>query len=129
MKIVSLILSVAMASNVAFADCSFSNLTHNPDGTVTYSKADHNCVGQLVQDDKTKTQQVQDLNKAITLKDLAITKADERAQNWMDTSLKLEQHVQTVDSLKKQNEWIYFVLGVVATSLAGITAAQLSRAK
>lgn len=128
-KLISIIAAITLFSNLAFADCNFKDLVHNPDGTVTYSKADHICVGQTVQDNATKAQQIDSYKKAIDLKDLAITKSDARAQNWMDTSLKLEDNVQKMDSIKKQNEWIYFVLGVVATSLAGITAAQLSRAR
>lgn len=128
-RLVSIIAAISLFSNLCFADCNFKDLVHNPDGTVTYSKADHICVGQTVQGSATKDKQIQDYKQAITLKDLAITKSDARAQNWMDTSLKLEDNVQKMDSIKKQNEWIYFILGVVATSLAGITAAQLSRAK
>ena len=129
-KIISLVAILTMLSNTAFADCDFSKgVTANPDGTRTYTKECHIAVGNLVQDNAVKTQQVQDLNQAITLKDLAITKSDQRAQNWMDTSLKLEENVQKMDSLKKENEWIYFALGVLATGMAGIAAAQLSRSK
>jgi len=53
-RIVSLVAAFSLLSNVAFADCAFNDLVHNPDGTVTYTKADHICVGQLVQDDKVK---------------------------------------------------------------------------
>ena len=95
---------------------------------MTYSRADHVCVGQLIQSNSTKDQQIIGYKKALDLKDLAITNADERAKKWMDTSLRLEDNIQKIDSIKKQNEWIYFGLGVLATGLAGITAAQLSRA-
>lgn len=126
MKLLSLILSIVMVSNVAFADCQFTNLVHNTDGTVTYSKADHVCVGQIVQDDATKTQQVQDLSKAITLKDLAITKSDERAKNWMDTSLKLEDNIQKIHSVQKQEEWIWFVLGAITVIGTGFALSSVT---
>ena len=87
-KLFSLIVAIVLFSNVCFADCNFKDLVHNPDGTVTYSKADHVCVGQAVQDNATKDKQIQTYKQALDLKDLAITKSDARAQNWMDTSLK-----------------------------------------
>lgn len=127
-KIIALVAALSVFSSTCFATCDWSKITKNPDGTYVYSQALNLCVGQTVQDNSTKDKQIQDYKKAIDLKDLAITKSDARAQNWMDTSLKLEDNVQKMDSYKKQNEWIYFILGVVATSLAGITAAQLSRA-
>jgi hypothetical protein len=119
-KIVSLAVAFATFSNVAFADCAFNDLKHNADGTVTYSAQDHVCVGNLVQDDATKTKQVQDLNKAITLKDLAITKSDARAQLWQDTSLKLESNIQSIDSYKSTSNWMFFGLGVLTIVGAGM---------
>ena len=127
-KLISIIAAFTLFSNLCLADCNFKDLVHNPDGTVTYSKADHVCVGQSVQDNATKDKQIQDYKQAITLKDLAITKSDARAQNWMDTSLKLEDNVQKMDSIKKQNEWIWFGLGILSAVGLGMTAAQLSRA-
>lgn len=83
---ISLILIFSLISQYVSADCDFSDLVHNKDGTVTYTAADHICVGQLVQDNATKTQQIQDYVKALTLKDLALNDADKRTQLWLDTS-------------------------------------------
>lgn len=123
---IAVLAAVSLFSNIAFGNCAFDDLKHNADGTVTYSNADHVCVGNLVQDDKTKTQQVQDLTKAITLKDLAITKADARAQLWQDTDLKLEQNIQNIDKAEKTNQWMYFLLGVLSVVAAGVAANQVS---
>lgn len=126
MKFLSFLLALCMASNNVFADCDWSKVVDNPNGTHTYSDALHICVGQLVQDNATKTQQVDDLTKAISLKDLAITKADDRATLWMDTSLKLEDNIQKMNSLKGTNEWIYFGLGVLTVFAAGMATSQLT---
>ncbi len=125
-KLISLVSAITLFSNLCFADCDFKDLVHNPDGTVTYSKADHKCVGQLVQDNSVKAKQVDDLNKAVQLKDLTITTADQRADNWMNTSLKLEENVQKMDTLKRDDFWIAFGLGVLATFAAGMAAASLT---
>ncbi len=126
-KLVSLVSALALFSNVCFADCDFSTgVKENPDGSRTYTKECHIRVGELVQDNQTKDNQIQIYKSAIELKDLAITKADERTQNWMDTSLKLEQNIQTMDSLKSHNEWLYFGLGVLSVFAAGMAAASLT---
>lgn len=124
--LLKILLAVSLFSNVAFADCDFSTLVHNPDGTVTYSKTQHICVGSLVQDNATKTQQITDYKKALDLKDLAITTSDKRTQLWMDTTFKLEDNIQKMDSLKNTNQWIYFGLGALTIIGAGMMAAQLS---
>jgi hypothetical protein len=126
-NIISIAISLTLFSGVSFADCQFNDLKHNADGTVTYSAADHVCVGNLVQDNATKAKQVDDLNKAITLKDLALTKSDQRVQMWQDTTFKLEDNMQKVDSLQKTSQWVWFGLGVLTTGLAVEGAAQLGR--
>jgi hypothetical protein len=127
-KIVFLVVLFCMISNPVLAACDFSHLVHNPDGSVTYPAAAHLCVGQLVQDNATKDQQIVDYKKALTLKDLAVTAADARADLWLNTSLKLEGTVQNIDKLKKDDQWISFGLGALTVIGAGLMAAQLSRA-
>lgn len=112
--------------NTGWADCDFSKgITPGPNKTFVYTEACHQKVGQVVKDNQSKTAQIADLTKAITLKDLALTDADKSKQNWIDTSGKLEDRLQKVDSLQKTNEWVYFGLGVLTTFLAGIAAAKL----
>jgi hypothetical protein len=127
MKMLSILLALCMVSNTAFADCNFStDITKQADGTYSYTKECHIKVGQLVQDNKTKDQQISDLNQAITLKDLAITKSDQRAQMWMDTSFKLEDDVQKMNKFKSDNQWIYFGLGVLTVFAAGMATSSLT---
>jgi hypothetical protein len=116
----------SMISNIALADCDWTKIKNNGDGTYTYSKELHICVGQTVEDNKTKDLQIQDLTKAVSLKDLAIQKSDERTQLWIDTSLKLEKNIQAMDSFKKTDEWLYFGLGALTIFASGIAAAQLT---
>lgn len=125
-KIIALVLSFSLFSGSCFADCDWSRIVKNPDGTYTYSKELNLCVGQNVQDGKTKDVQIQDLMKAVSLKDLAIQKADARAQNWMDTSFKLDEKVQSAVKDEKLSSWAYFGLGILTTFAAGYTAAKLA---
>lgn len=121
-KNILLILSFSLISNFALADCDFKDLIHNADGTVVYSKTDHVCVGQLVQDNATKDQQIVDYKKALTLKDLVISTADQRGDMWRDTALKIENNINTMEQLKKTNEILYFGLGIL-TVLIGAKVA------
>ena len=127
-RIVSLVLLVCMFSNAAMADCDFSKgITPGPNKTFIYTEECHQAVGKLVEDNKALTLQVGDLTKAITLKDLALVKADERTQLWMNTSDQLTDRITKIDEVYKKNEWLYFGLGVLTTFAAGYIAAQALR--
>ncbi len=119
-KIVSLFVSFCMLSHAASAECDFSiGITPGPNHTYVYSESCHIKVGELVQSNKTKDAQIADLSKAIELKDLAITKADQRTQLWMDTSYKLEDRVTKIDELRGKNEMLYYGLGILTVFAAG----------
>jgi hypothetical protein len=125
-KIICTILAALMFCNVAYADCDFSTgVTKLSDGSYKYTTECHLAVGQLVQDNQTKTLQIADLKKAITLKDLALTEADQRTQLWMDTTFKLENNINKIDSYKNTNQWVYFALGALTVIGAGMMAAQV----
>ena len=114
-------------STSAFADCDFSKLIHNQDGSVVYSADCHLKVGQMKADLDSANLQIQDYKKAIELKDLAISKSQERADLWMGETFKLQDRMSTIESYKSKNEVLYFGLGVVFTSLAVFGAGQLAR--
>ena len=109
-----------------FADCDFSKgITAGPNKTFIYTESCHQKVGTVVADDAAKTIQVNDLNKAITLKDLALQDSDKSKQAWMKTSATLEDRLQKVDGLEKKNDILYFGLGVLTTFAAALAAAKL----
>lgn len=124
-KLISLFVLISMCSNLAFANCDWTQVKDNGNGTFTYTKELHLCVGQLVQDNKTKDQQIADYQKAIQLKDLALTTSDDRANRWMNNSLSLEAKMTEVESLQKKNDFLYFGLGILATIGAGFMTARL----
>ena len=101
------------------------SITPGPNKTFIYTEECHLKVGHLVQDNAIMTKQLTDLNQAIALKDLAITKSDERIQLWMATSENLESRLQKVDSLEKSSQWLMFGLGALTVFGGGIMAAKL----
>lgn len=128
-KFTSFIVLLALIPNIVFADCDFSKVVSNPDGTYTYSKELHICVGTMKQQNSNYVLAISDLKKSITLKDLALQQSDQRTQLWMDTSFKMEQREESIDSLRKKSDWLYFGLGALTIIGAGILAAQVSRVR
>lgn len=127
MKKFSFLLIISLFSNLAFADCDYSKIVHNPDGSYTYSKELHLCVGQMKQDLEVAQGQVVEYKKAIELKDLALKISDERVTLWTDTSYKLETRLNKIEELKSRNELLYFGVGVGLTILSVWAAGQLRK--
>lgn len=112
----------------ALADCEIkSGISELPNGNYEYTKAAHICVGETVRDLKISLGQNIKLSEALGLKDLALYKANERAEIWMNMSYKLETRIETMDSMYQKQKWLYFGLGILATSAAIYGAGQLSR--
>lgn len=124
MKFGSLIFITMLFSNFAFAECDYSKI-QKTDGGYLYTKEIHLCVGEMKQDLEVSDAQNKKYVKALYFKDIALDKADERAELWRNTSYKLEDRMQTMDSLRKTNQWIYFGLGVLTMSAAVYAAGQL----
>lgn len=124
-KLISTILIVSCLSNVALADCDFSTVTKLEDGSYKYSKECHIKVGEMKRDLDIANKQVKLLNDSLELKDLALSKSNERIALWMDTTYKLEDRLNKIDELRSKNNWIYFGLGAVFTGLAVWGAGQL----
>lgn len=124
-KIYNLLIFCFTLSNISIADCNWSSIKRNNDNTYSYSEELNICVGKLVKDNKNKNEEISNLNKAISLKDLAIENSDKRANVWMDTSLKLEDRVNKIDSMQKTNNFLFFGTGILTTILAGFMATRL----
>lgn len=125
-RIISFLMLLTFVSNVALADCDFSTgITPGPNKTFVYSEECHLKVGQLVQQNTTLLAQVGDLTKAIDLKDLALTKADQRTQLWMDTNDKLQDRLSKIDEVYRHNELLYYGLGVLTVFVAAYAVHQI----
>lgn len=124
-KLIAAFLLIISLSNVAIADCDFSTVVHNADGTMTYTKELHICVGQMKADLDSANAQIADYQRAISLKDLAITDSQNRSDIWMKSTFSLQDRIDKVDEYKSKNELLYFIGGVVFTGLAVWGAGQL----
>lgn len=110
----------------AFADCDYSKIVDNGNGTFTYSKELNLCVGKAIKDLNAANAQIDAYSKALTLKDLALDNANQRINMWQDTTWKLQDRMSTIDSLESKNKILYFALGIVVTGAAVWGAGQLA---
>lgn len=118
------ILLISLIGNLAFADCDYSKI-QKVDGGFLYSREIHLCVGEMKQDLEIATQKLDKLNKAIELKDLTISKADERTTMWRNESYEQFERLQKQNNLLRQNETLYFILGVVVMGASVWASGQL----
>lgn len=121
------ILVFSFFSNVAMAECDFSTGITKTETGYLYTKECHVKVGEMKQDLKIANEQNEKLTKALDLKDFAITKADQRADMWMNTTYKLEDRINTIDQMRSTNQWVAFGLGALTMFAAAYAASQLQR--
>lgn len=119
------ILVAIFASNVAIADCDWSTIVELPSHSYSYSPELHLCVGNLVQQNKVQLTQIDDLQAAIQLKDLAITTSEKRIELWQKTSDDSQARLASVESDSKRNDLIMFGLGALTVIASGWMASRL----
>lgn len=125
-KFVIFIICATLIYSPTYADCDFSkDIQKQADGSYNYTKDCHIEVGKKVDALSKREQQVEKLEKAIDLKDLALDKAHERIDLWRETSYKIEDRANAMEQMKKNNELMYFALGIVVTGIAIYGANQL----
>lgn len=128
MKMVSILLITALFSSLAHAECKWaSDIKENQDGTYTYSRDCHIEVGKKVKGYFLLESEVQDLRKAIELKDLALTKQTQHTQLWMDTSLKTGEELQKYERVRAAENNLYFISGVGLAILSVWAAGQIAK--
>lgn len=125
-RIIIALMIVLMLPLSALAECDFTDGkgVSKVEGGYLYTKECHTAVGQMKYDLGVSLKQVELLQKSIDFKDLAITKADQRADLWQTATFKLEDRINTIDSMRSTNNWMYFGLGVLTVFVAGYAASQ-----
>ena len=117
---------MTVLSTNAYSACDFkTGITKVSDSSFLYNKPCHLEVGRLVEESKIRKKQVADLNKSLTLKDLAITKADARIDLWKATTYKLEDRMLRQKKFSKFNDTFMFGSGILAGFLSVWAAGQL----
>ena len=112
-------------STSAYSTCDFKSIKKIGADSFLYTKDCHLEVGKLVKESKIRKEQVTNLNKSLTLKDLAITKADARISLWKDTTYKLEDRMLKQRKYSRLNNTLIFGSGVLTVILSAWAMGQL----
>lgn len=124
-KLISILTLVIMLGNSAIAACDFATGIKQVDGGFLYTSECHQRVGKMVKDLDDREAEVGKLTKALELKDLALTAQERRADLWMNTSMKLEDKLNTIERYSTTTQWIYYGLGILTMGVAVWGAGQL----
>ena len=124
---------VSLVSHSALADCNPSSNEHIYKSTsysppkYVYSVDCHIDYGRLRKIEGKRQEQADHLNKSITLKDLAITTANDRVNVWQKTTYNLQDKLLTIEKNNSRLKWIYFGIGILTMAGATYGASQLKR--
>ena len=125
-----LIITTLFSFNV-FA-CNWKTDIQKQGSKFLYTPSCHKLVGDTVKKakelEKANTErknQVDKLAKSITLKDLALDKADQRLMNWRSEAYNQHERLLKQQKLAKFNDWVYFGSGIGLTILSVWAAGQL----
>ena len=126
-----MIMMVSLVSQTALADCKpstdiYESYDYNPSKFV-YTQECHIDYGRLRKVEPQREEQVKELKKSITMKDLALTTANDRIEVWQKTTYKLQGKLLTVEKNNDKLKWIYFGIGILTMSGAVWAAGQLKR--
>ena len=125
---INYILLAIFTYTTLFAACNIStDIKENSDGTFTYTEECHIFVGKQFQELEKRKQQVDKLNEALELKDLAIEQHKKRIQLWKDTTFELEDRMIKMEKLTTLDRILHFGLGVLATSVAVYASSKINR--
>jgi hypothetical protein len=142
-KIIALIILLTFSNSVLaeyVGNCDVSTIQQQGDNYI-YNKDCHIEVGRLVKENKQQKQQIDDLNKAvaakndesthlrktITLKDLALDKADERTSKWREESYSQNSSLNKEQRLSRYENYFFFASGIAVTVLAVFAAGSIRR--
>ena len=110
----------------ALANCNpRTDIVEQSNGSFTYSVECHMEFGKLKKNESIREEQVKHLNKSIELQDLALSKANQRIENWQTATYKVEDRLLKLEKSTDTMKWIYFGLGIVVTGAAVWGAGQL----
>jgi len=120
-----LIIIMLMVSLPAYGSCDFSLGIKEIEGGYLYTPECHREVGKKLLDLKDREKQIELYKEVINLKDLQISKEQQRADLWKNTAFKLEDRMVSIQRFDRWEDWLYFGAGVFVTGFAVWGAGQL----
>jgi hypothetical protein len=127
------LLTVSLISHSVLASCDpksnehvYKSTSYNPPRYV-YSIDCHIEFGRLIEVEKKRKEQVDHLEKSITLKDLAINTSNKRVELWKKTTYKIEDKLVRLEKNNNRLKWMYFGLGILIMAGATYGASKLNK--
>lgn len=117
-QILGFALALSLAMPAYGTECKTSDLKHNADGTVLYTKDCHKRVGEIVEELELRQEQVKKLNLSVDFYKQGYDIQDQRAKDWMNTSIQLDKELQRQKTFSSLEKVGYFVLGVLVVGVA-----------
>ena len=112
----------------AHASCNVkTDIVKQANGTRIYSLDCHKMVGKLIQDEKDRKEQIEHLNKTISLKDLSLDLSDKRANLWQHEAENQYNLLQKHAKWRTYEKYIWFSGGIALTVLSVWAAGSLAR--
>lgn len=101
-----------ISANIAFSKCiPKTDIQRQQDDTFIYTAGCHVEFGEFRLKNRYQQKQIQELKQAITLKDLAYSKANTRADMWRDVSYQLKDNIVSLEKSREKTKYTYFVIG------------------
>jgi hypothetical protein len=114
-----------MMSSISYAECNYSLGIQKVENGYLYTDECHAEVGKKLMDLKDREKQIDLYKEVISLKDLQISKEQQRADLWKNTTFKLEDRMMSIRRWDRWEDWLYFGAGVLVMSAATWGAGQL----
>lgn len=123
-KVIALFLIITTSG---FAECNLATDIKKVEGGYLYSVDCHLLNGKVYKELDARREQVDKLEKAIELKDLAIDLQVKRVDLWQRTADSMENKLNHYEKLSTLDRVFHFTLGVFATGIAVYGASKLAK--
>lgn len=119
---------LALCPARALAACDFSSgVARQPDGQYLYSAECHVEAGRAVRGEALQRRRAEELEKAVELKDLALSRQALRSNDWMLAAEKCQDRAARAESMSSGNTALAFAGGVLTAVLAAWAVGQAAR--
>ena len=121
-----ILFSLLLTTNSIFA-CDFSSDVKKENNIYKYTEECHGEVGKIVKENDLNKEQINELEKSIELKDLALKISDKRANLYEEIAEKNTDRLNRLEESRKFSNWLYFASGVAASVLSVFAASKVIR--
>jgi hypothetical protein len=125
MRFIPLMVYLSFIPFKAYSECNYKDdIKKNQDGSYTYSRDCHIEFGKTLEELEIRKEQLENTQRIVTLKDLAIQDYERNANLWKNTSIDLNDRLSKIDSSRNTDKTLYFVMGAATVILSVFAASK-----